>query len=217
MCAMNMRAMCTMHAAYMRNVHNIWAQCPYHMCAMQATYARNVYIIWAQCPYDMRAIRATHVRNACSICARCAQCAQHMRAMCTTYVHNAHITCAQCTQCPQHICAMCTTYGRNAHITCAPRIPKQFAVYRDEERELAARQLLSQGDFGVVEVLKGDIIAMGSDGISDNLSTGAMKNIISERYFSGDGPKLIAEAIAGDALRAGLKPDDTTIIVAFLC
>ena len=97
------------------------------------------------------------------------------------------------------------------------RIPKQFAVYRDEERELAARQLLSQGDFGVVEVLKGDIIAMGSDGISDNLSTGAMKKIISERYFSGDCPKVIAEVIAGDALRAGLKPDDTTIIVAFVC
>ena len=57
---------------------------------------------------------------------------------------------------------------------------------------------------------------MGTDGISDNLSAGTMKKIISERYFLGDGPKAIAEVIAGDALRAGLKPDDTTVIAAFV-
>ena len=63
------------------------------------------------------------------------------------------------------------------------RVPKQFAVYRDEERELAARQLLSQGDFGVVQVLKDDIIAMGTDGISDNLSAGTMKKLFRRGTF----------------------------------
>jgi serine/threonine protein phosphatase PrpC len=96
------------------------------------------------------------------------------------------------------------------------RLPKQFGVLSDDDRAYSAHKHLADGEYGVVKVHTGDIVLVGSDGVSDNLSCLTIKATLSTLYFQGNGPKDIATKLVGDALRATRKPDDTTLVVAFV-
>ena len=62
----------------------------------------------------------------------------------------------------------------------------------------------------------GDIVVMGSDGVSGNVDALTLRQLVSQHFSNGADPKLIAQALVGEALRANKKPDDTSIVVAFV-
>ena len=75
---------------------------------------------------------------------------------------------------------------------------------------------MSDGDYGSVRVNQNDIVLMGSDGISDNMSDAKIKDLVCTHYFTGYDAKEIARMLAAAAIRANIKPDDTTVIVAYV-
>ena len=61
-----------------------------------------------------------------------------------------------------------------------------------------------------------DIVLVASDGIWDNLTNTSIKNIIRTEYNNGSGPREIAQLLVNAAIEAGIKPDDTACVVAFV-
>ena len=107
------------------------------------------------------------------------------------------------------------TVVRDAH-GLETRVPHQLAIYDNGAREISAHNLVGKGEWGVVKVQTGDIVVMGSDGVSDNVDALTLRQLVSQHFSNGADPKLIAQALVGEALRANKKPDDTSIVVAFV-
>ena len=96
------------------------------------------------------------------------------------------------------------------------KCPKQASQYRDYDRSSAGHSAFEECDFGVVKVEVGDIVLLASDGVSDNLYDTELKTIVANAWFQGMSPYETSVSIVAKAIEAGRKPDDVSVVVAYV-
>ena len=78
-----------------------------------------------------------------------------------------------------------------------------------------------QSKFGTIKDLRvNDTIIMASDGVTDNIGNAFLASLVSKAYKEFMSPQDLADEIVAEALTAAHqprgKPDDTTVVVAYL-
>jgi serine/threonine protein phosphatase PrpC len=99
-----------------------------------------------------------------------------------------------------------------------PSIPPQAGIFDIAQMSSEfAQNVFKDADYGVFyDLCAGDTIVICSDGVSDNVFPGQIRELVSKAYDNKKSPTDLAKELVAAGIAGNHKPDDTTCAVGYV-